>query len=66
MTEFDRWAKRAGFAYLNEDESPLPNFGGDPDMPDLSLCSFEYLAAELRKRGATVTAVPHGGDFSDQ
>jgi hypothetical protein len=36
---------------------------GDPDMPDLSLCSFEYLAAEMRKRGATVTPAPHGGDF---
>lgn len=36
---------------------------GDPDMTDLSLCSFEYLATELRKRGATVTPAPHGGDY---
>jgi len=35
----------------------------DPDMPDLRLCSFNYLADELRRRGATVTSAPHGGDF---
>jgi hypothetical protein len=40
---------------------------GDPDMPDLSLCSFQYLANEMKRRGATVTPAPHGGDFaSDQ
>ena len=38
---------------------------GDPDMPNLSLCSFEYLAAELRRRGATITPAPHGGDFAN-
>lgn len=37
--------------------------GGDPDMPNLDLCSFEYLADALRKRGATVTPAPHGGDY---
>lgn len=35
----------------------------DPDMPDLRLCSFNYLADEMRRRGATVTPAPHGGDF---
>ena len=29
----------------------------------LSLLPFEALARELRRRGATVTPVPHGGDF---
>ena len=38
----------------------------DPDMPDLSLCSFNYLAEALRKRGATVTPAPHGGDFAER
>lgn len=39
--------------------------GADPDMPDLRLCSFNYLAEEMRRRGATVTPAPHGGDFAN-
>ena len=38
----------------------------DPDMPDLSLCSFQYLADELRRRGATVTPASHGGDHEPE
>ena len=42
----------------------VPEVTGDPDMPNLELCSFTYLADALRRRGATVTPAPHGGDFA--
>ena len=42
----------------------VPEITGDPDMPNLELCSFIYLADELHRRGATVTPAPDGGDFA--
>jgi hypothetical protein len=38
--------------------------GREPWTSALTLLPFDMLAAELRRRGATVTPVPHGGDFS--
>ena len=38
----------------------------DPDMPNLQLCSFQYLADELRRRGATVMPAPHGGNHESE
>lgn len=53
------------YSALTQGEATPSNAPSDPDMPDLSLCSFNYLADELRMRGATVTPAGHGGDFDD-
>lgn len=37
---------------------------GEPVNPDVSLATFDHLAEELRRRGATVTPAPHAGDFA--
>lgn len=38
---------------------------GDESVEVLAHIPYETLAEELRRRGATVTAVPHGGDFKN-
>lgn len=38
---------------------------GNHETPEISTATFDHLAAELRRRGATVTPAPHSGDFTE-